>query len=215
MKRFKIKDPGSSITHFIGFMLALIFSYPLLAKSAPSGVRDIFSMSVFLIGLLLLYAASTTYHTFNLSNRANQILKKADHMMICVLIAATYTPICLLPMRGNTGNILLLIIWLFALTGILIKAFWVNCPKWVSSVLYIAMGWTCLIAFPKLMQCLPSAAFWWLLTGGILYTIGGVIYALKLSVFNNKHKYFGSHEIFHLFVMAGSICHYMVMWNLL
>jgi hemolysin III len=123
MKRFKLKDPGSSITHFIGFILALIFSYPLLEKSAPFGARAIVGMSVFLIGLILLYAASTTYHTFNLSDRMNQIFKKADHMMICVLIAATYTPICLLPMRGNVGNILLLIIWLFALSGIMIKAF--------------------------------------------------------------------------------------------
>ena len=99
-----------------------------------------------------------------------------------------------------------------ALIGIIIKAFWVTCPKWVSSVLYIGMGWTCILAFTHIYEALPLGGFLWLLIGGILYTIGGVIYALKLSLFNNRHKYFGSHEIFHLFVMAGSFCHYIVVY---
>ena len=103
-------------------------------------------------------------------------------------------------------------VWSFAIAGILIKAFWVYCPKWVSSVLYIGMGWTCVLAFTQLLNSLSPAAFVWLLAGGIIYTVGGVIYALKLPIFNSKHKYFGSHEIFHLFVMAGSACHLVVMY---
>ncbi len=135
-------------------------------------------------------------------------------MMISVLIAGSYTPICLLVLGGRTGIILLAIVWSFAIAGILIKAFWVYCPKWVSSVLYIGMGWTCVLAFTQLLNSLSPAAFGWLLAGGIIYTVGGVIYALKLPIFNSKHKYFGSHEIFHLFVMAGSACHFVVMYAL-
>lgn len=132
--------------------------------------------------------------------------------MISVLIAGTYTPICLLVLDRKTGIPLLLLVWGIAIAGILIKAFWVYCPKWFSSVLYIGMGWTCVLAFTQILNTLSPAAFGWLLAGGIIYTIGGIIYALKLPIFNNRHKNFGSHEIFHLFVMAGSACHFIVMY---
>ena len=111
-------------------------------------------------------------------------------MMISVLIAGSYTPICLLVLKGTTGIILLSIVWGIAIFGILIKAFWINCPKWFSSVLYIGMGWTCVLAFTKLLNALSPAAFGWLLAGGIIYTIGGIIYALKLPIFNSRHKNF-------------------------
>ena len=208
-----IKDPGSAITHFIGMLMAIFAAVPLLIKAAHEPDRIyIISITVYAVSLILLYAASTTYHTFNRSEKINTILKKIDHMMISVLIAGSYTPICLLVLGGRTGLILLAIVWAFAIAGILIKAFWVFCPKWVSSVLYIGMGWTCVLAFTQLLNSLSPAAFGWLLAGGIIYTVGGVIYALKLPIFNNKHKYFGSHEIFHLFVMAGSACHFVVMY---
>ena len=208
-----IKDPGSAITHFIGMLMAIFAAIPLLIKAArePSRIY-IIAITIYAVSLILLYAASTTYHTFNKSRKVNTILKKIDHMMISVLIAGSYTPICLLVLGGKTGLILLTIVWAFAIAGILIKAFWVFCPKWVSSVLYIGMGWTCVLAFTQLLNSLSPAAFGWLLAGGIIYTVGGVIYALKLPIFNSKHKYFGSHEIFHLFVMAGSACHLVVMY---
>ena len=208
-----IKDPGSAITHFIGMLMAIFAAIPLLIKAArePSRIY-IIAITIYAVSLILLYAASTTYHTFNKSRKVNTILKKIDHMMISVLIAGSYTPICLLVLGGRIGLILLAIVWAFAIAGILIKAFWVFCPKWVSSVLYIGMGWTCVLAFTQLLNSLSPAAFGWLLAGGIIYTVGGVIYALKLPIFNSKHKYFGSHEIFHLFVMAGSACHFVVMY---
>lgn len=198
-----IKDPGSAITHFIGMLMAIFAAFPLLMKAAhePSRIY-IISLTIYSVSLILLYAASTTYHTFDLSEKINTILKKMDHMMIFILIAGSYTPICLLALGGRTGLTLLIIVWSIALIGILIKGFWVFCPKWVSSVLYIGMGWVCVLAFSKLLNSLSSAAFGWLLAGGIIYTIGGVIYALKVPIFNNKHKNFGSHEIFHLFVMG-------------
>lgn len=215
-RQFHIKEPGSAITHFIGMIMAVFASVPLLIRASAQPDRIyIISMSVYAASLILLYAASTTYHTFDISEKTNTILKKIDHMMISVLIAGSYTPVCLLVLKGRTGIILLSIVWGIAIAGILIKAFWVYCPKWVSSVLYIGMGWTCVLAFAQLLDSLAPAAFGWLLAGGIIYTLGGVIYALKLTLFNSRHKNFGSHEIFHLFVMAGSACHFIVMYAFL
>ncbi|ROR25730.1 hemolysin III [Mobilisporobacter senegalensis] len=209
----KIKDPGSAITHFIGMLMALFAASPLLIKAGrePDSIHLI-SLSIFILSMILLYTASTLYHTFNLSQKVNLILKKFDHMMIFVLIAGTYTPICLIVLSGKVGIALLIIIWSIAILGICLKAFWVHCPKWVSSVIYIAMGWMCVLSFTQITNSLPKPGFIWLLVGGIIYTIGGVIYALKLPIFNNKHKYFGSHEIFHLFCLGGSFCHFMLMY---
>lgn len=208
-----MKDPGSAITHLIGLVLSIIGATPLLIKATrkPTPIY-IIACAIYLMGLILLYAASSAYHSFDICAKVNRRLKKFDHMMISVLIAGTYTPICLLSLGRKVGVILLAIVWSLALLAILFKAFWVTCPKWISSVLYIGMGWTCILAFTHIYEALPLGGFLWLLIGGILYTIGGVIYALKLSLFNNRHKYFGSHEIFHLFVMAGSFCHYIVVY---
>lgn len=213
MIKSHVKDPGSAITHFIGMLMAIFAAVPLLIKAAHEPGRIyITSIAVYAVSLILLYAASTTYHTFNRSEKINTVLKKIDHMMIFILIAGSYTPICLLVLKGKTGIILLSIVWGIAILGIVLKAFWVFCPKWVSSVLYIGMGWTCVLAFTQILNSMSPAAFGWLLAGGIIYTIGGVIYALKLPLFNNRHKNFGSHEIFHIFVMLGSACHFVVMY---
>lgn len=210
----KLKDPGSAITHFIGMIMAIFAATPLLIRAASRPDRiHIVSLAVFIISMILLYAASTAYHSFNLSEKANIILKKIDHMMIFVLIAGTYTPVCLIVLNGTIGYTLLALVWGIALAGIVIKALWVTCPKWFSSILYIAMGWVCVLAFTQILNSLSPAAFGWLLAGGIIYTIGGVIYALKLPIFNAKHSAFGSHEIFHLFVMGGSLCHFILMFN--
>lgn len=213
MHEHQLKDPGSAITHFIGMLMAIFAAVPLLIKAAhkPEPVYVI-SLAVYAASLILLYAASTTYHSLDISEKINRVLQKWDHMMISVLIAGSYTPICLLVLKGRTGLLLLGLVWGIALLGIIIKAFWITCPKWFSSVLYIAMGWVCVLAFTQIINTLSPAAFSWLLAGGIIYTIGGIIYALKLPLFNSRHKNFGSHEIFHLFVMGGSICHYIVMY---
>ncbi|MBO5158303.1 MAG: hemolysin III family protein [Lachnospiraceae bacterium] len=209
----RIKDPGSAITHFIGMMMAMFAATPLLIKAArqPDKIHMI-ALAIFITSMILLYAASTLYHTLDLSQKANKMLKKIDHMMIFVLIAGTYTPICIIALPQPLGARLLALVWGIALVGIVVKMFWVTCPKWFSSILYIGMGWTCVLAFTQILNSLSKAAFGWLLAGGIIYTIGGIIYALKLPIFNAKHKYFGSHEIFHLFVMGGSICHFIVMY---
>jgi len=209
-----IRDPGSALTHYIGMMLAVFFSVPILLKAGfTSDPIRFAAMMIFMCSMVLLYGASTVYHTFNVSPRIIKLLRKVDHMMIFILIAGTYTPVCLITLRGPVGYQLLCLVWGIAAAGILIKFFWITCPKWFSSLLYIAMGWACLSVIGTLWQLLPHAAFGWLLAGGVIYTIGGVIYSLKLPLFNARHKYFGSHEIFHLFVMAGSVCHYIFMFN--
>jgi len=211
--KFRLKDPGSSITHFIGMLMALFSAIPLLIKAStnPDSLH-IITLGIFILSMILLYGASTIYHALDLSPKLNKRLRKIDHMMIFVLIAGTYTPICVIALGGKIGYSLLAIVWGIAIFGILVKALWITCPKWFSSALYITMGWVCVLAFTQILNSLPTAAFVWLLAGGVIYTIGGVIYALKLPIFNSKHKHFGSHEIFHLFVMAGSVCHFIMMY---
>ena len=157
MKHFKLKDPGSAITHFIGMLMAMFAATPLILRAmrAPDTVHVI-SLSIFIVSMILLYAASTTYHTFDLSERTNKILKKLDHCMIFVLIAGSYTPICLIVLHGRTGLMLLALVWSIAILGIIFKLCWVTCPKWVSSVLYIAMGWVCVLAFTQILNSLPG-----------------------------------------------------------
>ena len=208
-----LKDPGSAITHFIGMMMAILAAVPLMLRALTNPDKvHVASLAVFAVSMILLYGASTLYHSLDLSEKINRRLKKLDHMMIFVLIAGSYTPICLCVLEPSVGIPLLALVWFVAVLGIILKAFFVNCPKWVSSVLYIGMGWLCVLVFSKLLNELSAAAFGWLLAGGIIYTVGGIIYALKMPLFNARHKNFGTHEIFHLFVMAGSMCRFIVMY---
>lgn len=209
-----IREPGSAITHFIAMMLAVFAAAPLLVKSALSGTANMLpAMTIFILSMILLYGASATYHSLNIGGRVLRIFRKVDHMMIFVLIAGSYTPVCLIVLGGKMGYTLFAVVWGIAIAGMLLKACWVTCPKWFSSIIYIAMGWVCVFVFGSLWNTLPHSAFLWLLTGGIIYTIGGVIYALKLPLFNSRHTFFGSHEIFHLFVMGGSLCHFIFMYH--
>ena len=208
-----IREPGSAITHFIGMLMAVLAALPLLAKAGMTGdIMAVVAMMVFAGSMVSLYGASTLYHTVNVKEKVLKIFKKIDHMMIFVLIAGSYTPVCMLILEKELGYSLLMAVWGIAIFGIVIKFFWVTCPKWFSSVLYIAMGWVCIFVFRELLETLPGPAFLWLLAGGVIYTAGGVIYALKCPIFNAKHKCFGSHEIFHIFVMLGSICHFIFMY---
>lgn len=208
-----IREPGSAITHFIAMMMAVFATVPLLVKAGiQSGWENFLAMAIFMGSMILLYGASATYHSVDLTGRSLRIFRKLDHMMIFVLIAGSYTPVCLIVLGGKLGYTLLALVWGIAAVGMLVKACWITCPKWFSSVIYIAMGWVCVLVFGPLLKTLSAPAFLWLLAGGIIYTIGGVIYALKLPIFNAKHKFFGSHEVFHLFVMGGSICHFIFMY---
>ncbi|MGI6070976.1 MAG: PAQR family membrane homeostasis protein TrhA [Blautia sp.] len=210
----KLKDPGSAITHGIAFVLAAAGAIPLLIRTARhSDYLHITTLTVFILTMMMLYAASTIYHSVDSTEKVNRRLRKMDHMMIFIMIAGSYTPICLIALHNRLGYALCIGVWSVAILGIVLKAFWITCPKWVSSVLYIGMGWLCVLAFIPIFHSLPKAGFGWLLAGGIIYTIGGIIYGLKLPVFDSKHKNFGSHEIFHVFIMLGSMCHFILMYS--
>ena len=211
--KITIREPGSAITHYVAMMMAMIAAVPLLIKATMSQNQShVIAMLIFAGSMVLLYAASTMYHAVNVSGKVLKIFKKFDHMMIFVLIAGTYTPVCMIVLSKETGYPLLGLVWATAMVGIIIKMFWVTCPKWFSSVIYIAMGWECVLVFRPLLNTLSTGAFLWLLIGGVIYTIGGVIYALKIPVLDALHKFFGLHEIFHIFVMMGSFCHFMFMF---
>ena len=145
-----IREPGSAITHFIAMMMAVFAAVPLLIKAGiQSGQENLLAMAIFMGSMILLYGASATYHSVDLTGRSLRIFRKLDHMMIFVLIAGSYTPVCLIVLGGKLGYTLLALVWGIAAVGMLIKAFWITCPKWFSSIIYIAMGWVCVLAaFP-------------------------------------------------------------------
>ena len=209
---FKVKDPMSALTHFIGF-IAVIPCFILLMHKArlEASVWHQWGFAVFGISLLLLYGASTIYHTLKLSQNKINILRRIDHMMIFILIAGTYTPICLVSLHGKWGWTMLVLIWAFALSGILLKIFWMNAPRWLSTMIYVVMGWLAVIVFVPLEKAVSWQGVGLLLAGGIVYTVGAVIYGLKKP--NITFKHFGFHEIFHIFVMVGSCLHIAFMFE--
>lgn len=208
-----LKEPASAITHFVA-MVASLCSMPfLLAKaSAYNDFRYTLASFLFIASMILLYGASASYHAIITSPARTQFLKKLDHIMIYFLIAGSYSPVCLLVLPKSTGLPLFYLVWGFAIAGFVLTLFWVDSPKWLNSTIYIAMGWLCIFAIRSIYLYMPNGAFSWLFAGGVIYTIGGVIYALKLPLFHFLPKGFGAHEIFHLFVMAGSLCHFIMFY---
>lgn len=213
---FRLKDPASAITHFIGMVAAISAAPFLLERAAQTGQsRSIISSLLFIVSMIMLYGASTFYHAIITNDKVTLLLKKLDHIMIYFLIAGSYTPVCMLVLPSSIGTPLCLIVWGLAAAGLFLTAVWVDSPKWLNSTIYIAMGWLCIFAIRSIYHYMCSQAFFWLFMGGIIYTIGGVIYALKLPVFNKLHPGFGGHEIFHLFVMGGSLCHFIMVYSYL
>ncbi len=208
-RKFHVKDPISALTHFIGFLAVIPAMLCLLARA--ENALQFVSFLVFGCSLLLLYGASTIYHTLVLSPQKTVLLRKIDHMMIFVLIAGTYTPICLNTLPRLWGMALLIGVWSIAVIGIFMKIFWMDAPRRLSTVIYIIMGWLAVIAFVPLQAAVGWGGLGVLLAGGIFYTIGAVIYALKkpnLAIL----KSFGFHELFHIFVMIGTALHIAFMF---
>ncbi len=214
MKNFlkKLRDPISGITHLVGFLLSITALVILVVYAATSGTSwHIVAFAIFGTSLILLYGASSLYHLLPLSPRGISILRKIDHIMIFILIAGTYTPVCLLPLRGAWGWSLFGVIWGIAIAGIFQSLFWINAPRWLSTLIYLIMGWLVIIAFYPLFQAIPLNGIIWFLLGGLFYSVGAIIYALKRP--NPFPGVFGFHEIWHFFVMAGSFCHFWAMLN--
>ncbi len=207
-----VKDPVSGLTHFIGACLAVAGLVLLVTKAAVAGKPwHVVSFSIFGAGMVLLYTASTIYHWIPAAGKARARLQKLDHMMIFVLIAATYTPVCLVALRGGWGWSLFGAVWFFALVGIVLNFFHVGENRLVSTAFYVGMGWLAIVGIWPLARVLQPGALLWLLAGGIFYTAGALIYAGKRP--DPWPSCFGYHEIFHLFVMAGTFSHFWMMYR--
>ncbi|MGE4319717.1 MAG: hemolysin III family protein [Deferribacterales bacterium] len=204
-----IKDPVSGISHLIGAMLSIAALSVLVTLSAYNAtVWHIVSFSIYGSSMILLYLASSAYHIFNLGEKGTRRLKKLDHVMIFMMIAGTYTPFCLIPLRGGWGWSIFGIVWSLAALGIVFKLFFIYAPRWLSTMIYVIMGWISIAAIYPIVKNIPAGGVAWLVAGGVMYTIGAVVYAKKKPNFS---KHFGFHEIWHLFVLAGSFCHFMTM----
>lgn len=208
----KLREPISGLTHLFGVFASIIGLIILIVYSViQSSVWHIVTFSIFGASLILLYSASSIYHLASVSQKAINVLRRIDHSMIYLLIAGSYTPICLIALRGAWGWSIFGTIWGLTIIGIIIKNFWFNAPRWISTLFYIFMGWLVIIAIYPLNRVFSPGAMAWLFAGGIAYTVGGLIYATKWPKINLK--YFGFHEIFHIFVLAGSFCHYWLMFK--
>ncbi len=210
----KAREPFSSYSHFIGAVAAVGGLLILLLRAFWEGADPLTGLSVLLFGLSLiaLYSASAVYHYAHCAESVLRILKKLDHSMIYVLIAGSYTPVVLKYMQAPDAYIFLAVIWGIALFGIAAKLIWIDAPRFLGTILYLLMGWAVVFRFDVVLA-MPAPAITLLAIGGISYTIGGVIYILKKP---NLSPVLGFHELFHLFVLAGSVAHYlMVFWFVL
>ena len=209
-----MREPINGMTHLIGAILSLIASILMLLKvsSSNSSTTSTYIASIaFGAGMILLYSASATYHSVISTDKIIRKLKKLDHSMIFILIMGSYAPFCLIALHNTTGYILFTAVASACLLGIIFKLYWVTCPRWLSSTIYIAVGWFALFAIYPISKVLSPIGVFLLLFGGVLYTIGGVIYALKKD--RIKIGAFGSHEIFHIFIMLGTLCHFIAVYS--
>jgi hemolysin III len=206
-RKKRLREPVNGLTHLVGGLLAFVGLIVLLTTAAGAGRSDqVVAFGIFGFSLIALYTASALYHLLPLSPRGIAGLRRLDHMMIFVLIAGTYTPFCLLALDGGWRVGLLGLIWGLALCGILLKLFWMEAPRWLSVALYLGMGWVALIAAPALFRAVPPGGMAWVLAGALVYSAGALIYGLRRP--NPVPGVLGFHELWHLFVMAGSACHF-------
>jgi len=206
--------PWSAITHGVGAALSVLASAVLLAGAAAAAdIWKLVSFAIYGLSMTALYTASTLYHCINTTVEGRIALRKLDHTSIYFLIAGSYTPVCLIALRGPWGWSLFGVIWALAIAGLVMSMTWINCPRALTSTIYIAMGWLAVIAVYPLWQALGLRGVFWLLAGGVLYTVGGVLYALKWPGRDNPR--FGCHEVFHVFIVLGSIAHFVMMFGVL
>jgi hemolysin III len=207
-RRWRAKEPFNTYSHLLGVSLAVPGLLALWLKAGDDPWR-LTVLSIYGGSLILLYMASSLFHGLDISEEWNDRLRRFDHMAIFVLIAGSYTPICLLTLQGFWGWSVFGIVWTVAAAGIAVKIFLPHLPAWATSLVYLGMGWFGAIAFYPLVQAVPMEGLWWLIAGGLIYTAGGVIYALERP--DPYPEVFGHHEIFHIFVLGGSVAHFVFM----
>lgn len=207
--------PWSAITHGAGAVFAAVGTALLLVRSVLLGlsVWHIVSFAIYGASMICLYTASTLYHCLNIPVVGRLALRKVDHCSISLLIAGSYTPICLTTLRsqGGWGWAILGVVWAMAAASCALSLLWIGSPRWLTSGVYLLMGWVAVFALYPLSKVLTAEGFFWLVLGGLLYTAGGVLYAVKWPGRDNPR--FGCHEVFHLFILAGSVCHFVLMYR--
>lgn len=204
-----LREPVNSLTHGIGFFLSIIALILMIFKGISNDLSPIGLVSVIIFGvsLCLLYLTSSTYHGVNTKDNIILNLRKLDHSMIFILIAGSYAPYCLISLSDYKGSIFFIVIASLAILGISFKLIWFNSPRWLQTSLYIILGWAAIFMLKPLSNTLSFESLFLLVLGGILYTIGGVIYGIKPKKLT--FGVFGFHEIFHIFIMLGSLCHFI------
>lgn len=210
MKRY-IREPINTITHGLGAILSVIGLVFLLYEAIQhDSLSQLIAFSMFGLSMVLLYTASSLYHALPVKEKTLKLLQKIDHSMIYILIAGTYTPICLLVLDGGWKWGFFITVWILAVAGIIKKFLWMSAPRWLSTSFYLGMGWLAVFLFPILMDKLPLAFLGWIAAGGLAYTFGAVIYGIEKP--NPIPDWFGHHEIWHLFVLAGTFSHFWAIY---
>jgi len=204
-----IREPINGFTHLTGAILSFIGLLAMVIKASLTSPTPLAISAVIIFGvsMILLYSASATYHMVVARDKVIAFLQRIDHSMIFVLIAGTYTPFCFISLNRKTGMILFSIIAAVAISGIIFKMVWFKCPRWISTALYIAMGWMIVFVFAPLAGSMDRMGLFLLILGGIFYTIGGAIYGAKPKFLQLKN--WGFHEIFHVFIMFGTLAHFL------
>lgn len=204
-----IREPINGLTHLAGAILSFIGLLALVIKASMTtgSALAVTAVIIFGISMVLLYSASATYHMVIAKGRIIAFLRRIDHSMIFILIAGSYTPYCLISLKGVTGWTFFGIVSFLAVAGIIFKMVWFNCPRWLSTGIYIAMGWLAIFIFAPLAESLTLVGISLLIAGGVFYTLGGAIYGLKPKFL--EFKYMGFHEIFHIFILLGSLSHFL------
>ncbi|MEZ5503281.1 MAG: hemolysin III family protein [Halioglobus sp.] len=195
----------NSISHLVGSVFSLVALGVLLTLGIQSGApRTLLAFSVFGLALVLLYAMSTLYHSFQ-APRVKKIFKVLDHISIYLLIAGTYTPFMLVSVHNSSGTRILALVWILAAVGSLSEVLLSGrLVKICQLLIYLGMGWACSLDFASLRAALPEAGFLWLAAGGVIYTVGVIFYVLDKARRLNH-----AHGIWHFFVMVGSVCHFV------
>ena len=201
----RFRDPVSGLTHLAGAFIGIFGLIYLVGRPQSAGTALV-AFAVYGLSLIGLYLSSAAYHLARVSPEALKKLRQLDHAMVPVFIAGTYTPFCLLALHGWVGETVLITVWSLAAAGLLKSLFWLHSPRWVTAGVYVVMGWVVLAAVYPLSQAVSSTTIWLIFGGGGLYSVGALIYARKWP--NPWPPHFGFHELWHLFVLAGSACHY-------
>ena len=206
-----LKDPASMLTHAVGVLLgaaALVLLVTFASRHATAW--HVVGFAIYGASLVLLYGASTLYHWLDLSRRGNALLQRFDQMMIFVLIAGTYTPVCLVTLRGGWGWSILGVVWGLTVAGWLMAHLWQQAPDWMWAAVYLAMGWVGMVALWPMVQAFHGTGLAWLFLGGGGYTLGALVFAMRWP---NPARWFAHHEVFHVLTLAGSVSHYFLMQN--